>query len=742
MPISRRTFLTGSATVATLASISPALTTEDEIKAAIPSRDGISFNHSSKRIHIECPNGTAIDFPLEQGRALGIGAVTFRGKALRNTSENIWPEIATPYGMEIVRFELEDVRKEGDTITISTRPFYRLIHRMEWTEHAMHPLVNTASWSKEHFSPEGSRFDWIVREVNETYGGVQYSGFSYGFHYLSPEHPIYQIEDKATWELGGNAVGNGFIMRGGGHPHVRIKDETVMYSGWYFPGIANPNVFQHKPLYTQMQGFTFQYDPEHVLLTVHDRPSHVRALYQRESKQPTLLHFNQFCFDLTTEIKTPSRKILVGNRPQNGETALANHYLRVRDTLQEQHRRHYRLKYDKTRPGAHVETWAIVKMASFKPVFEQLNKWGIRRTFVMPLWRSTETDINPRFKQDRKRFGIFGNMCCPLELEIPECYGGWDGFKEVMQQARDLNLETFMWYATHYSSMTPLLEKFPDLFCRDVNGQFNRNNYGHVLMAVNQRSPRYQEYLIEHLRKAKECGLGGVFHDSHFNLATDTINFLHIDYHKEKPSPGPAGFRTPYDLRKQDHIVSMHDTALELQRRLQNEVGLFYYVESEGALGTSMTGPDYEFIRGNEYIYCNLDADLDEDAARRFGDDLTMSYFRALSARLIYAIQINPDAFPAPESMSRWWNPETMAPLARAFTRVEDHMQELWVLDNDRGLVWKSPEAEVVFAYKDFDYSLSGPVHILEAVSGDTVHAEKSVALKPMRIYLIKRGQA
>jgi hypothetical protein len=739
MTISRRNFLKGSATVATLASLPHSLSSGEESLAVDPGPDGISFVRSANQIRIACRNGTAIVFVLQGRRLLGIGSVSLHGKTLRNPAEHIWPEIATPYGMEIVHFELGTVRKEDGAVVISTRPLYRLIHRMEWTEHAMHPLINTASWSKEPFTPEGSRFEWIVREANETYDGVNYAGFSYGFRYHSPDHPIYQIEDKATWELGGDIVGNGFIMRGGNQPHIRFKADTVLYSGWYFPGIANPNVFQHKPLYTQMQGFTFQYDADHVLLTVHERPSHVRALYQRESNQPALLHFNQLCFDLTTEITTPPRKILVGARRKDGETALVNHYLRVRDLLQEQHRKHYGLKYDKTRPGAHVETWQIVNMASFKPVFEQLKKWGVNRTFVMPLWRSTETDINPRFKQDRRRFGVFGNMCCPLELEIPECYGGWDGFREVMQQARALNLETFMWYATHYSSMTPLLQRFPDLFCRDVNGQFNRNNYGHVLMAVNQRSPKYQEYLIEHLKKAKECGLNGVFHDSHFNLATDTINFLHIDYYKEgSVPPDQAGFRKPSDLKGTDHIVSMHDTALELQRRLQNEVGLLYYVESEGALGTSMTGPDYEFVRGNEYIYSNMDADLDLAAARRLGDDPTMSYFRALSARLIYAIQINPDTFPAPEAVSPWWNPETMAPLVRAFARVEEHMDELWVLEDDRGVMWKNPQAEVVFAYKDFDHTLTAKTEVLEAVSGRTYQAEGKLPVQKMGIYLLK----
>ena len=247
---------------------------------------------------------------------------------------------------------------------------------MDWTEHALHPLVNTAPWSKDPASPEGTRLDWVIREVNETLDNVPYAGFSYGFRYQAPEHPVYQIEDKATWELGGNIVGNGFIMRGGNAPHTRFKQDTVLYSGWYFPGIANPHVFQHKPLYTQMQGFTFQYDSDHVLVTVHEHPSHVRALYQRASNEPTLLHFNQFCFDLTTKVDTPPRKILVGPRKKKTETGTGQSLFRLRDFLQEQHRQFYGLRYDRARATAHVETWAIVKMDSFQPIFEQLRRLG------------------------------------------------------------------------------------------------------------------------------------------------------------------------------------------------------------------------------------------------------------------------------------------------------------------------------------------------------------------------------
>jgi len=738
--ISRRVFLKGGATAATVAALPSALAAAEQTAPQEGSAEGLRFRRIADRIHVTAQNGIEVNFLLDGKWLKGIAGVSLHGKLLRNASECVWPEMATPYGAEVCGFELQDVRTEAGAIVISTRPYYRVIHRMEWTEHAMHPLTNTTSWSKGPSSPEGSLFDWILREVNETYDGVPYAGFSYAFRYSGPQHPIYQIEDKATWELGGDIAGNGFIMRGGGEPHVRFDQKNTYYSGWDLPGIANPHVFQHKPLYTQMQGFTFQYDDSHVLLTVHDHPSHVRSLFQRQAGQAMLLHFNQYCFDLTERHTTPARKIMAGARKDQSETTLANHYLRVRDLLQEQHRKYYGLKYDKARPVSHMEARGLAQMEKFKPVLDQLKQWGINRAFIMPIWRSPDTDINPRFEKDRDRFGIFGNLCCPLELEIADCYGGWEGLRNVTRHAASLNIETFTWHASHFSSITPLLDKIPDLFCRDVNGQFNRNNYGHVLWAVNQRSPRYQEYLMAAYRKAKDCGLNGIFHDSHFNLATDTINFLHLDYYNEgKPVPR-AEFHFPSDVQGQDQILSMHDTALHLQSRLQNEYGFFYYVESEGAMGTSWSTPEYADIRGNEYIYSNLDSGFDAHGFAKSGDDVVMAYFRALSVRLTYQVGIEPNLFPAAGSIAPWWQPVAMVPLNMAFARVEDHMEEMWVLDRSNGILWKGPGTEVLFAYKDFDYPVNGAAEVLNAITNTTYKAGNELAAKAMGIYLLKLG--
>ncbi len=739
MHFSRRKFLKDSAGLATLSSLAPALP-DSLVRESMPSQPGaLGFERAANRIRISGQNGISLDIALEGNQVKGISSVFLHEKSLRSPAECIWPEMATPYGAEVVHFEFESVRQENGAIILATRPFYRVIHRMEWTEHAMHPLINTTSWSKAPFHPEGSRFEWIIKQVDETYDGIDYAGFSYSYRYSSPGYPIYQIEDKATWELGGNIVGNGFILRGGNAPHTRFAQDTTLYSGWDFPGIANPHVFQHKPLYTQLQGFTFQYDLEHVLLTVHEHPSHVRSLYQRVPDQPTLLQFNQFCFDLTTNYTTPGRKILAAPRKKGSETLLANHYLRVRDVIQDRHRKHYGLRYDKTRPVAHAEANGLGRMDRFNAVFLDLRKWSIHRCFIMPIWRSPDTDINPLFAKEKGRFGVFGNLCCPLELEIADYYGGWEGFRRLMQQAKDSEIEAYIWHASHFSSITPLTEKIPDLFCRDVNGQFNRNNYGHVLWAVNQRSPRYQEYLMACYRKAKDFGLSGLFHDSHFNLATDTINFLHTDYYKEGPPfPDIDKFTYPSDRQGTDRIESMHDTSLDLQRRLQTEIGLFYQVESEGALGTPQSHPDYKYIRGNEFIYSNMEAGLEVNDIAPFGDDFTIAFFRGLSVRLMYAVQIDPNIYPQPKSISPWWNPASMVPLIKAFNKVEEEMDEMWLLEGDSGVLWKGPNSEVLFAYKDSEIPLAGKKQILNAVSGEESEANDRFTARKLGIYQIK----
>ena len=62
---------------------------------------------------------------------------------LRSDDELILPAIMTPDGLMVDRYEFVDVLERGDRVVVRTRPVWRPMPKMEWTEHAMHALVTT-----------------------------------------------------------------------------------------------------------------------------------------------------------------------------------------------------------------------------------------------------------------------------------------------------------------------------------------------------------------------------------------------------------------------------------------------------------------------------------------------------------------------------------------------------------------------------------------------------------------------
>lgn len=715
-----------------------------QVTADVSVDDEVSTGESSRGVVVKTlrlANGVRLELVTEDGWLRGIGQVWVGDTLLRSGQEYIWPQIATHDGWEVQGYRFLGVAEDAKGLVVRAQPFFRVAYRMDWTEHALHPRVNTASWSRPPECPKGGVFEWRIRPTMRSCAGTQYSGLSYQFHYHVPGREIYQIEDKATWELGGNAAGNTFILRGGfAHPMTTFTEAMGYDSGWTLPGCANPFIFQHLPLYSQLQGFTFQHDAQHVLLTVHERPSHVRSLFHKDAGSPVLMHFNQFCFNLTDDVTTPAREILLGKRPRTS-TDLINHFLRVREEIQGEIRRYYGIRNDAPRPSAHVETWAIAKVENFAPIFRQLHEWGMHRAFMMPLWRSNETDIQPRFAADRQRFGELGNMCCPLEYEIADCYGGWDGLRRVLQSAREQGVEPYMWIAPHLSSVSPLRGRIKDLFAQDVSGQCNRNNYGHVLLACNQNSPAYQEYLVAAMRKLKDCGMFGVFRDSHFNMASDTINFLHQD--GDTAGGGGVTFdRVGYvngsEHRQREMVTTQHDTEVAIQKRLQDEAGLMYYVESNGVLGTPYAGTNYDWVRGYEYLWAGMETGLNAKRVEHHADTYEMAYFRGLSVKLFYQVNVEVNSFPARGSVDGWWNAATMSPLVRAYHAVEPYLKQMWVLEENKGIRWTDGQKDVVFAYQAMDYPVDANCQVQDVVNGQTL-AGAEVHMKPMGIYVIGR---
>lgn len=696
------------------------------------------------RLIITCDGGIELTVDASGGNVRGIRHVTLRGKPLRAPAETIWPEIATPDGREVERYELLDARVEDGAVVITTRPWWRTGHRMAWEEHGGHRRISGTSWSTGAWREETHRLTWRIRAERETIAGRDYVGFSYAYEYHCPGYAIHQLEDKATWELGGRAAGNTWIMRNAFAASVVQLSTAGFDSGWTLPGIANPYIFQHLPLNTQLSGFTFQHDADHALVTVPARPSHVRSWYHQEPGSDLLLHFNQHVFDLGERIETPAQRVLVA-AVDGDETARRNHYLAVRDLLQGRIRAHYGVRADPVRPGGRIEDWDLRSLEHHPAILEWMHGQGLRQIFIQPLWRSNETDlVAPLGGRDPvrgKRWGTLGNMCCILEPDIADCFGGWPAFEHALEPARRLGLECFTWYSNCFSSMSPLVNGDPTLIARDPNGQHARNNYGHVLFAINNASPAADKLFMDTMRRLKAAGCTGVFRDSHFNMGTDTIDWRAGG---DPPwdgglSPDQIGRARSGGWLRPPQVRSMHDAELGQMRRAQRDLDFAYFVESAGVLGTPMCGTHEQRMQGEEWLWDDVRTGMDGETLKSAGIEPLDAYFRSMAHRLFRTPEVQSNLWPGPKAHQDWYDATGMARLNHAFLAVEGGLGRRRLLPDDQGVAWTGADgSETVFAFRDFAHPVAGRAGVDEMVAGGTSDADGRLACSKHRIYRIR----
>ena len=150
--------------------------------------------------------------------------------------------------------------------------------------HEVRNRVNTGDWTD---GPEAAEDMILTLEISTAERLIDdrlYKGIVYQYRYKSGTLPIYKIVDRATWEIGGGAVGNEFWMRNCFVPPlVKFESTDQAYSTeWYIPDCSNPSAFQFLPLQTELQGFTFTAAPAGVLATFPTQVSHVRSLFEKQ----------------------------------------------------------------------------------------------------------------------------------------------------------------------------------------------------------------------------------------------------------------------------------------------------------------------------------------------------------------------------------------------------------------------------------------------------------------------------
>ncbi|HUW31367.1 MAG TPA: hypothetical protein VM223_07115, partial [Planctomycetota bacterium] len=261
---------------------------------------------------ISFSNGIRFDL-LTKGKAfLGIGKVWANRTALRSGRRPMFVEIRTPDGIVMTDYAatLVDATPDGLRAEFTMRAASAGI--MEYMLHTVRNRYDTRDWTLPPEELPGTKLRLEVRPVTREIGARTFAGLSYQYFYSGAELSIFRILDRATWEVGGKAIGNEILMRNCfADCRTPIASIDQHYSTeWFLPSCENPNIFQFLPLQTELQGFTFASSSKGVLLTWATEVAHVRSLIEKKRGIDEIEHWHEHCGDLAHDFRTAPVEVL------------------------------------------------------------------------------------------------------------------------------------------------------------------------------------------------------------------------------------------------------------------------------------------------------------------------------------------------------------------------------------------------------------------------------------------------
>jgi len=355
------------------------------------------------RFWVEFDNGVAVEVRAVGGVYGGIGRVRRGRQELRSPKLPIMPLIAAPDGCEVCRLELADLDSAGDELTIKLRPYFKLGSRTEEHTPDGGHIWNVGQWEQE---PTRDRSGWLwlrLREVNRLVGEHEYAGFSYGYKFRSRKHRPDCIHDRATWELGGRATGNTVIMPGcRQNPLRRIANKQDRFTtALSFPGGSK---VQFLPLFTQLPGFTFQFDRGGVLATAFEKPFDCRSLVQKKAGSNHLVHWHQMrppassagqCLDF------PALEVTWADSPATRVADRISQYVTLRDYLHGRYQRAVGIQGDGAACVGELVAGASAGQAALERAIDQLVSAGCSEVLVrgiLPEPTQKEGDADRRLR--------------------------------------------------------------------------------------------------------------------------------------------------------------------------------------------------------------------------------------------------------------------------------------------------------------------------------------------------------
>ncbi len=723
--------------------------------------------NTTQTLHFGC---TEVDLIAEGDRWIGLGAVRApAGTLLRSPQRPMAPALRNPFGVALLNWRVEGTRcGPGDRHVIDLGCDRLDGGPMEFMLHTVRPRWNTADWSLGCRPATGTRLSLELWPVERVLGGRRFAGFGYQYRYESPDIPQYKILDQATWEIGGNAIGNEIWLRGAEPSIHPVKSLGDYYSSeWYLPGIANPNIFQFKPLQTHLQGFTFTAAAQGILVTWTPAMHHVRTLIQKDRGSDRIVHLHEHCADLGSTLASAPMEVLFWSRGGTDRIDRANAYEDVRELVHATLHERAGLARERIGVSGMIEEWGAADLRDYaERGLPKLLAAGVRTV-----------DLANHFENNMNTYGV-DNMCCTVDLRVAESVGE-DNLRNFCRIAARGGAAVRMWGNTSLSTISSLLLgespdsadlpsrirlrpaadspaqtvfRTPQAWVRDPSGSIEADHYRPRFAVMNLRDPGVRKYWLDAWRHAVESiGLGGIFLDSSFNLSSDkfhwwqderarsgggaTADQAHLLVH-QRPSAAPTAT-----------IQSLYLAHLEVVAEMQR-MGCRYCGEDQGVFGVHRTGWNIPTNLNALFLWADCLQNFDVPLLREIGANPDDVFFKALAYRAVWMLHWNPRhdclSFHQYQFRGDFDAPtEYHLGLLRAFDAVEARMRRRVILPGEAGVRYEAPDGSLVlWTFQDLELPVSGEVGVRDVVGNRSWTARGTLSLKKHQVIVVDRAAA
>jgi hypothetical protein len=687
---------------------------------------------------------------LGQGKSFfGLGAIFHGQIALRSGRRPMFVEIRNPFAIRLLNYRLIDSQDSPEKVLMRFSMDAYEDGLMEWMVHEVRPRYNPADWARAPQSANDTILELELRPVQRVIGGRSYSGFSYRYDYLSSAVPIYKILDRASWEIGGSALGNQFWMRNCFVPSItRIESTAQHYSTeWYIPDCSNPSAFQFLPLQTELQGFSFTASADGVLVTWATEVAHIRSLFEKPREEDLLVHLHEHCGDLGFEFSTAPVEVLWSPGSES-RVELANRYEDVRELVHDTLHKEIDMRRERVTTFGHIEEWTPADL-------ERYRKLGVPK--LLKAGAKTICLAN-HFENNMNTWGV-SNFCATVDYKVAEAVGA-EKLRALCTDTRAAGAIVQMWGNTALSTLDLLFQhrvgdgdriRFLPLegsimdaldrktsFVRNASNAIDADHYTPEFAVLNLRDASVRDYWLKRWKMAHdEIGLGAIFLDSSFNLSSDKFHYVqNAEAHQFNATPDQShllGFYRPaHEPRAEIH--SQYRAHLELMVEMQR-IGYIYGNEDLGVFGIHRHGPPVSARLDCLFLWTDCVVPFDALAIKKAGYDPDDIYFRGLAYRMMWTLHwdiakdvlsFRYDGLCCEEDAPR---PYHLA-LLRAYNEVEAAMRERTILPHEAGVLYHAPTQKVLWTFQELEFPIEAGESVQDVLTGEILQNQPFLAKK------------